>query len=405
MTRKLLRSVATALLIGPAVCIAANFSVNYIDGADEGFNDNGAPLAESQQDGNPGTTLGEQRRWAFEKAMDFWAVRVQSPVTITVNAEMTNNTSILPCNDTSAVLGAAGPEDAIRFNSGASPHPIVETWYVIAVANRLFGSDIAGGSSDIGAEFNSRIDASINCLGSNTWYYALGSAPAGTVSFYTTVLHEIAHGLGFLPLANLSTGELLNGFPDIYGHRLEDHSTGEHWSDGSMTNGERATSAEDTNDLHWTGAAVLGDIGGLASGTSGGHVEMYAPADLEPGSSVAHWDTDVDGFGVDTELMQHSATDTEKLLVTDDLMEDIGWNSFSANNCTFADERVTDDNRTITTTVVHEACVAATLGNNLIVGSSGDLDVLVGHQIFIRNGFTVALGATFRARTDPTIGL
>lgn len=106
----------------------ANFSVNYTDGASEGFNDPGTPHSQSTTDGNPGTTLGEQRRWAFEKAMEFWALRVASSVTITVDAEMTNDTNELPCDDTSAVLGSAGPESAVHFSSGGSPHPVADTY-------------------------------------------------------------------------------------------------------------------------------------------------------------------------------------------------------------------------------------------------------------------------------------
>lgn len=372
----------------------ANFQPVYLDGSSEGFNDPGAPHSQSSADGNPGDTLGAQRRWVFEKALEFWEVRLNSNVDIRVEAEMND----LPCNSTSAVLGSAGTNQVFRGSFGRT-----DTWYGEALANKLANSDLDNASNDIGSEFNKTIDESDDCLGTSVWYYALGDAPSGTVSFYNTVLHEIGHGINFQTFVNLETGEKLSGFDDIYMVFLEDHSIAEIWP--NMTNGERSSSATDTDDLHWVGSEVLASIDSLSSGTSGGHVEMYAPSPLEGGSSVSHWDTDVDDNDGNSELMEPSATGTEKVTVTDELFHDLGWNDVPAGNCGFGNDRITDASRTISSTVVHEACVSVTLGTDLVVDADGGLDVLAGHQIFIREGFTVENGGTVSIETDAGIGL
>lgn len=373
----------------------------YLDGGSEGYNDPGAPHPQSSDDGNPGDTLGEQRRWAFEKALEFWEVRLNSNITIEVESEMND----LDCDSTSAVLGAAGANNVFADWNPASGGTSgrTNTWYGEALANKLANKDIDSSTRDIGSVFNKRIDESDNCLGTTDWYYALGDAPSGTVSFYNTALHEIGHGINFQTFVNLETGEKLEGLDDIYMVFLEDHSLPEIWP--NMTNGQRSSSATDTDDLHWVGSEVLASIDSLSSGTSGGHVEMFAPSDLQQGSSVSHWDTDVDDNDGNSELMEPSATGTEKVTVTDELLHDMGWNDVPAGNCGFASDRITDSGRTITSTVVHEACVSVTLGTDLVVDTNGGLDVLAGHQIFIREGFTVETGATVSIETDAGIGL
>lgn len=397
--RMIAGAVLSVCLIGGAQ--AATLDPVYLDGGSEGFNDPGPIHQESSNDGNPGTTLGEQRRWAFEKALEFWEVRLDSNIVTQVEAEMND----LDCDDTSAVLGSAGAKNIFANwipDSGGTAGR-TDTWYGEALANKLANKDIDADTREITSVFNSTIDESNNCLGSAVWYYALGDAPSGSVSFYSTVLHEIGHGINFQTFVNLDTGEKLSGLDDIYMVFLEDHSTGNIWPD--MSNGERSTSATDTDDLHWTGAEVLSSAGSLSSGTSGGHVEMYAPSSLEGGSSVSHWDTDVDDADGNSELMEPSATGTEKVTVTDELLHDLGWNDVPAGNCTFTDDRITDSGRTISATETHEACVSVTLGSDLTVDADGALDVLAGHQIFIRDGFTIETGATVSIETDPGIGL
>ncbi len=374
----------------------------YNDWSNEGFNSDDPPHVLSNEGGNPGATLGEQRRWAFERALEYWARRLDSNVVIEVGAEM----NILSCNENSAVLGAAGPWLVSRdWAEGDGSVPDFEnTWYAIALANRIANRDLAIGTPDIGSEFNSFIDQSNFCLGSNTWYYALGEAPLGTVSFFATALHEIGHGLGFLTFVDLASGSRLSDdfgdWDDVYMKFLEDHSTGELWPD--MTDFERSVSAEDPGDLHWVGPNVTAALGSLIDGVSGGHAQMHAPESLQPGSSVSHWDIAIEDNDNHHELMEPTATGAEKLLITGALLQDIGWNAVVANDCTFGSDRLSLSS-TYFGSNTHEACISVTYDGAVI--SAGDTSATAGREVVLQNGFTVEQGATFSVQIDPDIGL
>jgi hypothetical protein len=90
----------------------------------------------------------------------------------------------------------------------------------------------------------------------------------------------------------------------------------------AATDAQRAASAIDTGDLHWTGPqanACAGII--LAEGFEDGHTRMFAPNPLQPGSSVSHWDTVL----APNELMEPAATLDPDDRLTDRLLADIGW--------------------------------------------------------------------------------
>jgi hypothetical protein len=387
-----------ALIYSPFAWSGATLDPVYLDGSSEGFNDPGAPHELSSDDGNPGDTLGKQRRWAFEKALEFWELRLDSNIRIFVESAMND----LDCDSSSAVLGFAGANTA---HANWNPAPggesgRTDTWYGQALANKLANKDNDPDSNDIGSQFNKTIDESDQCLGSIVWYYALGDAPDGTVSFYKVAVHEIGHGINFQTFVTLSDGTKLKGMDDIYMVFLEDHSLGEVWP--NMTDSEREESAIDTDDLHWVGAEVRAGSDIVAADKTGDHVHMYAPDPLEDGSSVSHWDTDVETSDGDDELMEPTATGAEKVLVTDELLHDLGWNDVPANNCTFAEDRLTFTG-TLTGTNSHEACVSVTYDGAVI--ESDDTSALAKQQIIMKNGFTVQGGATFAANTDPAIGL
>jgi hypothetical protein len=312
MFRRLPALALAAVLAAPAG--ATTITILNQDGAYEGFND-ATPVAPVT--GNPATTRGAQRLAVFQAAADYWEKVIQSPITIKVEARID---PMAPCNISGGVLGTAGPKSVYANFTGA---PIPSTWYVAALADARAGSNI-NGANDIVATFNSAVDDDPSCIANTTWWYGIGApAPAGKLDFYRVVLHEIGHGLGVLPLVNPSTGVKccgVNPLNDAYMVHLENHSTGEHWS--SMTNAERVASAIDTNDLHWTGAHAVALGAGLTAGKgAGGHINMYAPSTVAPGSSVSHW---TNGLSPN-ELMEPFLTSNGRPLVTFGLLRDIGW--------------------------------------------------------------------------------
>ncbi len=315
-----LAAILFSLAVTASPALGTTITIVNNDGFGEGFND---PTPVAPVTGNPGTTLGQQRLNVFQAAADAWEAIVDSSVESFVLAQVDS----LPCDPFSGVLGGAGTISV--FRDGGLPQP--GTWYPGALADSLMGMDLDPGFADIFAQFNGDVDTDPNCLTGFTWWYGIGAPPPpGTFDFFTTVLHEIAHGLGFQTFVDRQTGQKFLGFDDTYMRNLEDHSTGELWPD--MTNGERVASAVDTGDLHWVGPSAVAQSGVLSSGTHpSGHIRMYAPNPLEPGSSTSHWDTVL----VPDELMEPFLADGAQDLVTTNLMEDIGWSLLSGpGGCT-----------------------------------------------------------------------
>jgi len=286
------------------------------DAAGEGFNDN-TPV--SPVGGNSGTTIGQQRLQVFEFAARIWESLINSNVTIRVEAKF----DPLTCTATQGVLGSAGTLNIYRDFTNA---PVSNTWYSIALANSLFGSDLSS-SADITATFNSDIDNNSACIGNYNWYYGIdGVRPSSTFELLSVVLHEIGHGLGFQTFVNINTGAKFGnpGRDDMYMLNLEDHSLAQGWS--SMTNNQRQASAIDTADLHWTGSAVTSRVSDFSAGVNQGHIRMYAPSPVEGGSSVSHFSKTLSP----NELMEPTDTGPKQGAgLAKELFQDIGWNIFS----------------------------------------------------------------------------
>ena len=228
---------------------AANGKVTIVNGNDPGvgFND---PTPVAPVGGNPMTTRGAQRLFAFQYAAELWAETIDSPVEIIVLATF----EPLGAN----VLGSAGALAAFRDFTGVGLAPGPEftgTWYGAALADKRAGENLANLSPDIRARFSSDFNF---YLGVDTNHGALND-------LVTVVLHELGHGLNFQTFVTTSTGANLGtstanplGFTDIYARHLFDKKIGLHWSD--MTADERKSSALHFGDLVWDGAVVTRDI-------------------------------------------------------------------------------------------------------------------------------------------------
>ncbi len=287
------------------------------DEAGEGFKDRSAPDLASTAGGNTGATLGAQRLLAFRFAANLWEVVLQSAVVIKVGAEF----NPLFCDATSATLGQAGPNTFHRDFVGA---PVPATWYVQALANARSGADLDPADNDIEAEFNSTFGTTCAFFGG--WYYGLdGRPPDGTIDFPTVVLHELAHGLGFLSLVDEFTGAKFLGFDDAYMRLLENHATGELFS--TMTKAERVAAQTAGPNLHWTGteATTCGNSA-LTRGRDAatGHIEMYAPSPVEQDASVSHFSTSLGPNQLMEPFITRSLLNLNAL-VDPCLLVDLGW--------------------------------------------------------------------------------
>src|SRR6476646_6339170 len=144
-------SLAIAGVVGfAAQASAARLVLLNVDPDGEGLND---PTAKAPVGANPGTTVGAQRRIAYEFAMGLWGGVLKSNVDVKIYASFTP----LACTATQGVLGSAGPNWVDRDFQGA---PLKNTWYHSALADSIAGVDldpIADDPADIASHFNSNL--------------------------------------------------------------------------------------------------------------------------------------------------------------------------------------------------------------------------------------------------------
>lgn len=124
------------------------------------------------------------QRGAIEYAINIWSILINTSVfqNININVKSAN----LGYNSTDGyTLAQCGPDTL--YNSAALPHNVQ---YPIALAENILGENLNGDNYDIQLE--------INCNDSINWYCGTDGIPhENQPDLVTTVLHEIAHGLGF----------------------------------------------------------------------------------------------------------------------------------------------------------------------------------------------------------------
>ena len=224
-------ALATAVLValaGLSQANAADIVPVIFDAAGTGYNDT-TPVA--PVGGNPGTTLGEQRRIVANYAASLWGSVLQSNVPVYVGARFT---ALAP-----GVLGSAG---ATAVHANFANAPVASTWDHPPPADSIAGIDLRPGFTDISSNFSTAYP----------FYYGLdGKTPTGQVNFLDVVMHEYAHGLGFSNFETEATGAFLSGVPDIYSAFTYDNTAGKYWT--AMTVAERATSGINTGNVVFTG--------------------------------------------------------------------------------------------------------------------------------------------------------
>src|SRR5688500_16298276 len=110
---------ALALTLASGTAFASTITPVNLDPAGSGLND---PTAAAPIGLNPGTTVGEQRRIAYQFAADLWGAVLNSDIEVRVGASF----QPLSCDATGGVLGSAGATQIFRDFEGA---PLEETWY------------------------------------------------------------------------------------------------------------------------------------------------------------------------------------------------------------------------------------------------------------------------------------
>ena len=255
---------------------------------------------------------------AFQYAVDIWNSRIRSPVPIRIDASFTDFGGF---EDGRIILGGARPA------GWRSPRSL-DLWFPEALADKRADRDLAAGEPDIITRFNSHEDAN--------WYFGTdGNIPSGKTDFVSTVLHEIAHGLGFISFARVEeraiprftwsseTGKLRDGNPDlpnIYDFFVENGSekTIMSFPDPSFDLETQLTS----NDLFWNGKkGVAANVGILP--------QLYVPSSWSQGSSYTHLDEITFPAGNANSLMTPRLDDQEVIHdpgpIALGMLEDMGW--------------------------------------------------------------------------------
>jgi len=268
---------ALALAVGAVTAAHAAATIVIVNQNDPGigFND---PTPAAPVGGNPGTTLGQQRLYAFQAAANIWGATLTSAVPIRIGASFVP----LSCNASSAVLGSAGANEIWSDFTNA---PRAGTWYPSSLASKLAGTDVASpGEPHIIARFNSRLGLFDDCLPGSGFYLGVDRNFGNQIDLVTVLLHEFAHGLGFQTFTSGATGEEPQNIPSIWDYYLVNNRTNRTWVESTAA--ERAQSAVTWRGLSWNGPRVTAlvpqllepqsnlAISGAAAGSAAGNYEV-----------------------------------------------------------------------------------------------------------------------------------
>ena len=200
----------------------------------------------------------------FEKAAAVWSTVFSSDVPINVYVKWAS----LATN----VLGSAGATANVRNFVGANR---LNTFYPIALAEKMAHKNLNGTNADVVATFNSDFTA---------WYIGIDGMPTiNQIDLYSVVLHEIGHGLGFIGQVNVDNGEAGYGYPGIFDQSM--------FNDGNValmdTNSFKNPSAVLFTQLT-SGKIALSSPSILQNNGSVG--KLYTPSTFSAGSSIYHVD-------------------------------------------------------------------------------------------------------------------
>ncbi len=180
------------------------------------------------------------------------------------------------CLGNPGLLAYAGPETSF---SGAG---LGETWYPVALANQLAGTDLNGSSPEVIVAINAELGASGNgcTYATDSWYISTNTSVGSRIDLYSVVLHELAHGLGFLGSAYVRPGESspVVGDPDASGARSYYHY------DRLVEAGTTSLVALPDPDAQLTSNNLFITLGG------GHRQRIFAPSTFRTGSSFSHFD-------------------------------------------------------------------------------------------------------------------
>lgn len=242
----------------------ANFEVKYID-------------------------FSDTAKLAFQYAVDIWSTLIKSPVTIRIEA----NWKSLGSN----VLGNCAP--TVFYYGDYVWAPVSDEYYAVALAEKIYGNEIND---------TSEVDLVANFSSGASWYYGTdGNCPGDRYDLVSTVLHEIAHGLGFIGTMGINEDSLgvwgfSNGKTITFDHWIENGS-GERMMNTSIFENPSAALLDEftSDDLYYNSLISVLNNAGLRP-------KLFAPSEFDEGSSIYHLNDATYPPGSDNSLMTHAAS-------------------------------------------------------------------------------------------------
>jgi hypothetical protein len=250
---------------------------------------------------------------SFDFAKHIWEVSLSSSVPILVNATWED------MGDTS-ILGSTAPHNAIRFTPSTAPGgALINTWYPVALANKLGGKDYDTLHQDIDASFNSTFPS---------WYFGTdGKVATNQWDFASVVLHELAHGLGFAGSmsvdgsGNGSWGNL--GYPFIFDLFAVNGQNQKLTNTSLFQNPSTALGVQLTsNQVYFDGPHAVAAAGGKKP-------QLYDPSPWQQGSSFSHLDEAAypaaSGNALMTPYLYNGEVEHAPGPITLGIFQDLGW--------------------------------------------------------------------------------
>ncbi len=208
-------------------------------------------------------SVPENVKIPIQAAVDVWSENFASTVPININVNWGRSTSY-------SVLASASAKRNFANFTGA---PDKTLYYPSALANALAGKDLDPNAAEMEITISSNAP----------WYYGVdGNCPAKSYDLVSVILHEMAHGLGFISGTYYDEfsgfGRVDQPTPfDAYaqlpdGRRLAD-----------MPSPSLETGKAMTTNLVWSGEIAT-------KANNGVKPKLYTPTVYEAGSSIAHLD-------------------------------------------------------------------------------------------------------------------
>jgi len=223
-------------------------------------------------------SIGELRRTVFMAGANY----VSSLFTAAYPGEVIRVKAAFTNLGTQTV-GNGGSRGYTNNFGSANPSYKANVDYTWTLANHVAGRELFA-TNTLAVNFNTNAVVTFN-------YSTNESAPlgGGQESLFTTVVHELVHGMGFINYINAANGSF-DGFPTVYDTFIvQDNNSPVAYT--SLSDANRLV-AITNNNLFWNGPLGVG-------GNAGVRPKLFAVSPYSASSSIGHLDTGVfDPFGL-----------------------------------------------------------------------------------------------------------